>query len=43
MMITYFGRKLLDSSIKIVNNMDFEVIYGDTDSVMINTKVKDIL
>ena len=40
MMITYLGRELLDSSIEIVKKMDYEVIYGDTDSLMINTKKK---
>ena len=35
MMITYLGRKLLESSIELVENSSYEVVYGDTDSIMI--------
>ena len=35
MMITFFGRKLLQSSIEVVEGLAYEVIYGDTDSIMI--------
>ena len=38
MLVTCFGRKLLDSSIKKVEVLGYDVIYGDTDSIMINTR-----
>ena len=39
MLVTCFGRKLLDSSIKKVEELGYDVIYGDTDSIMINTRM----
>ena len=38
MLVTCFGRMLLDSSIKKVEMLGYDVIYGDTDSIMVNTK-----
>lgn len=43
MLITCFGRKLLQSSIDLVENKGYSVIYGDTDSIMVNTLKNDIL
>ena len=40
--VTFLGRKLLESSIEIASKEGFKVIYGDTDSIMVNTNVKDI-
>ncbi len=37
MLITAFGRKLLESSKDLVEKEGYSVIYGDTDSIMINT------
>jgi DNA polymerase alpha subunit A len=37
MVITSFGRKLLESSKELVEKEGYQVIYGDTDSIMINT------
>lgn len=37
MLITAFGRKLLESSRELVEKLGYNVIYGDTDSIMINT------
>ena len=42
MLVTSFGRKLLESSRDLVEKMGFEVIYGDTDSIMINTMKKNL-
>ena len=42
LLITCFGRKLLDSSINLVENKGYSVIYGDTDSIMVNTLKNDI-
>lgn len=36
-LITYKGRDILMSTKTLVENMGIEVIYGDTDSIMINT------
>lgn len=37
-MVTYYGRKLLLKVTKELRNFECDVIYGDTDSVFINTK-----
>lgn len=37
MIITAFGRKLLENSKDLVEKEGFDVIYGDTDSIMVNT------
>ena len=42
LLITCFGRKLLDSSINLVENKGYSVIYGDTDSIMVNTLKNNI-
>ena len=36
-MITAKGREILESTRNIVENNGFTVIYGDTDSIMVNT------
>lgn len=35
-MITWYGRKLLSEACDIVKKQNHEVIYGDTDSIMIS-------
>jgi DNA polymerase alpha subunit A len=42
MLVTSFGRKLLQSSRDLIERLGYEVIYGDTDSLMINTREKHI-
>jgi DNA polymerase II len=38
--ITGFGRMLIQLTIKKVEDMGYEVIYGDTDSIFVNAKLK---
>jgi DNA polymerase alpha subunit A len=40
---THFGRLLLSSSEQLIRNLNFEVIYGDTDSLMINTNARSAM
>ncbi len=40
--ITAFGRELLQKTRKKIIDMGYEVIYGDTDSVFVKVKVKDL-
>ncbi|XP_077556839.1 DNA polymerase alpha catalytic subunit isoform X1 [Haemaphysalis longicornis] len=40
-LITSRGREILMQSKELVEKMGFEVIYGDTDSIMINTNSRD--
>nr|VZI15130.1 unnamed protein product [Spirometra erinaceieuropaei] len=42
-LVTGLGRALLVNTRDIVENMNYEVIYGDTDSIMVNTNSKDLL
>lgn len=35
------GREILLATKRMVEGYGYEVIYGDTDSIMINTKTKD--
>jgi DNA polymerase alpha subunit A len=37
-LITSKGREILQKSIKLVTDMGYDVVYGDTDSMMINPK-----
>ncbi|KAJ6252450.1 DNA polymerase alpha catalytic subunit [Anaeramoeba flamelloides] len=41
-LITTKGREILQKTVNIVNSNNFEVVYGDTDSVMIHTGTKNI-
>ncbi|KAF8443398.1 DNA polymerase alpha subunit A [Terfezia claveryi] len=41
MLITYQGRQILQSTADLAKSMDLKVVYGDTDSVMINTNVTE--
>lgn len=38
-LVTFKGREILMSTKSMVEKLGFEVIYGDTDSLMINTKI----
>lgn len=40
-LVTYKGREILLSTKAMVEQLGYEVIYGDTDSLMINTKIID--
>ena len=39
-MITQNGRTILENSLKMVRNMGYDVVYGDTDSMMVNPHKK---
>ncbi len=41
-LITKKGRDTLQASVETVKNMNFEVIYGDTDSILIDPKKSDL-
>lgn len=41
-LITSNGRKILMKSIDLVKSMNFDVVYGDTDSMMINTNSQQL-
>ena len=41
-LITKTGRKILRNAAKIVTKLGYTIIYGDTDSVMVNTLTQDI-
>lgn len=41
-LVTSQGREILQSTVDLVGNLNLEVIYGDTDSIMINTGSDDI-
>ncbi|KAF7456976.1 DNA polymerase alpha catalytic subunit [Cryptosporidium felis] len=41
-MITYYGRQILQKTkLKVENETKLQVIYGDTDSIMVNTNIAD--
>ncbi|KAF6204005.1 hypothetical protein GE061_002344 [Apolygus lucorum] len=40
-MITAKGREILTNTKRVVESYGYDVIYGDTDSIMINTKIRD--
>ncbi|KAK9870454.1 hypothetical protein WA026_008014 [Henosepilachna vigintioctopunctata] len=40
-MVTHKGREILTNTRDLVQKMCFEVVYGDTDSIMINTNIID--
>ncbi|XP_967510.2 DNA polymerase alpha catalytic subunit [Tribolium castaneum] len=40
-LITHKGREILTNTKEVVERLNFEVIYGDTDSLMINTNLVD--
>jgi DNA polymerase alpha subunit A len=42
-LITYYGRNTLQKTAQKVAEMQYDVIYGDTDSLMINSKQKDLV
>lgn len=42
-LITKFGRTILEKTAKQVEASGYEVIYGDTDSIMINSRTKDLM
>jgi DNA polymerase alpha subunit A len=41
-LITYYGRNLLKASSQKVAELGYDVVYGDTDSLMINSREKDL-
>ena len=41
-LVTYYGRKLLAKVAKEIPKFNCDVIYGDTDSVFVHTRTKDI-
>ena len=40
-MVTFYGRNVLKKTIEVVEQEQYEVLYGDTDSVMVNSRVTD--
>ncbi|KAI9317482.1 DNA polymerase family B-domain-containing protein [Dichotomocladium elegans] len=42
MLITHKGREILQNTVDLASNMDLNVIYGDTDSIMVYTNENDI-
>ena len=41
-LITKTGRRILRNAANIVNRIGYKIIYGDTDSVMVNTMTQDV-
>jgi DNA polymerase alpha subunit A len=42
MLITHKGREILQNTVDLAANLDLNVIYGDTDSIMVHTNVDDL-
>ncbi|KAG1054455.1 hypothetical protein G6F43_003533 [Rhizopus delemar] len=42
MLITFKGREILQSTVNLAGNLDMNVIYGDTDSIMVYTNQNDL-
>ncbi|KAG0194902.1 DNA-directed DNA polymerase alpha catalytic subunit pol1 [Apophysomyces sp. BC1034] len=42
MLITHKGREILQNTVELAGSMDLNVIYGDTDSIMVYTNQDDI-
>jgi len=42
-LVTKFGRSLLESSKNLIEDQGFAVIYGDTDSLMVNTMKSELI
>lgn len=40
--ITALGRSILSKTVELVESNDYEVIYGDTDSVMVNSRTREL-
>ncbi|KAI0244386.1 DNA-directed DNA polymerase alpha catalytic subunit pol1 [Massospora cicadina] len=43
MLITAKGREALQSTVELATNEGLEIVYGDTDSIMINTHTQDVV
>eukprot|EP00871_Galdieria_phlegrea_P000258 jgi/Galph1/1232/GphlegSOOS_G6044.1 len=41
-LVTHFGRLTLEKTTKIARNCDFDVVYGDTDSIFLDTGTKEL-
>lgn len=42
MLITYKGREILQNTVDLAGNLDLNVIYGDTDSIMVYTNESEV-
>ncbi|KAI7905471.1 DNA polymerase family B-domain-containing protein [Cokeromyces recurvatus] len=42
MLITHKGREILQNTVNLANNLELNVIYGDTDSIMVYTNQDDL-
>lgn len=42
MLITHMGRRILQNTVDLAGTMDLNVIYGDTDSIMVYTNENDL-
>ncbi|XP_037949022.1 DNA polymerase alpha catalytic subunit [Teleopsis dalmanni] len=40
-LVTYKGREILTNTKSLVQKLNYEVVYGDTDSIMVNTNILD--
>ncbi len=41
-LITQQGRSILSRTVELTERLGFEIIYGDTDSIMVNSKTRDL-